>query len=115
MAALFGCWNDATSTPCNAPVIFAWLMAELMAVRVAPAGPASCCSTCGEWVAPTLERSGPEVAEACPVVVEAAANGLASPAIPKLAMRAQAPTDNLDTRARTGSLLTRSSRSTTVR
>jgi hypothetical protein len=89
-------------------------MAELMAVRVAPAGPASWRSNCGEWVAPTLERSGPEVAAARPVVVEAAANGLATPAIAKLAMSAQAPADNLDTRARTGSLLPHSSRSTTV-
>src|SRR6266516_2471329 len=102
MAALSGCWKDATSTPCSAPVMDAWLMA----VRVAPAGPASWCSSCGEWVAPTLERSGPEVAAACPAV-EAAASGLASPAIPKLARRAQAPADHLDTRARTGGLLPR--------
>jgi hypothetical protein len=47
-------------------------------------------------------------------VVEAAANGLAIPAIPKLAMSAQAPADNLDTRARTGGLPSRSSRSTAV-
>jgi hypothetical protein len=90
-------------------------MAARMAVRVAPAGPASCCSSRGEWVAPTLERSGPEVAPACPVVVDAAANGLAIAAIPKLAMSAHAPADNLDTRARTGSHLPHSSRSTTAR
>jgi hypothetical protein len=84
-------------------------------VRVAPAGPASWRSSCGEWVAPTLERSGPDVAEACPVVVEAAANGLATPAMLKLAMSAQAPADNLDTRARTGSPLPRPSRPTAVR
>ena len=50
-------------------------MAELMAVRVAPAGPASWCSSCGEWVAPTLERfaGGPTWRRPCPAVVAAAA------------------------------------------
>src|SRR5215831_7522559 len=100
MAALPGCWKDATSTPCSASVTDAWLMAALMAVRVAPAGPASFCSSCGEWVAPTLERfaGGPDVARADPAVVTVAAAGApASPIVPRPARRAHMPADRRDT------------------
>jgi hypothetical protein len=98
MAALLGCWKDATSTPFAAPVLDAWLVAELMAVRAAPGGPASWLSSCGEWVAPTLDRfGGGEPVAAAADVVAAAAGGPARPARPRPTARAQAPAERRDT------------------
>src|SRR5215469_5883545 len=112
MAALLGCWKDATSTPCTAcgRAALATTDAARCTVLEAPTGPASWCSNCGEWVLPTLERFGPEEAEAWAV-----ANGPTRTAMPRLTVRAQAPEDHLDTRAHIGSLPSRLSRSTAAR
>src|SRR5215468_8553300 len=109
MAALFGCWWEATSTPCAAPATdpaaaegpaMRAFRAPLMTGPPAPAGPASCRSSCGEWVAPTLERfaGGPDVARPGPAVAAVAKAGApASPIVPRLARRAHTPADRRDT------------------
>src|SRR5262249_20705620 len=99
----------ATSTPCAAPATSP-AAAPGPAMRpfrgppvtgpLAPAGPASCCSSCGEWVAPTLERfvGGPDAARPGPAVAAVAKAGApASPIVPRLARRAHMPADRRDT------------------
>jgi hypothetical protein len=57
IVAPFGCWNEATSTPWAAPLTGPAVAAAsglLMTGPLVPDGPASCCSSFGEWVLPTL-------------------------------------------------------------
>src|SRR5215472_5411221 len=98
MAALLGCWKDATSTPCTAAgrAALATTAAARCTVLAAVVGPASWRSGCGEWVLPTLDRftlCGPPAAT--PAV--AVAGKPASPARARLARKAQTPVNRGDT------------------
>jgi len=57
IAAPFGCWKEATSTPWTAPAMADGAARPEFAALVPPAGLASWRSNCGECVALTLERS----------------------------------------------------------